>query len=110
MFDIGFDQAELTVQNPEDGDLYYTLQLASAHEGLIVEPKGPALALHWRTPARAVVAVLCLASLGLVAGHLLFAHIASLRYLHPMPWFVLANLALVGEAWRRRAQGPGTPR
>jgi hypothetical protein len=70
-----------------------------------------ALALHWRTPARAVVAVLCLASLGLVAGHLLFAHIASLRYLHPMPWFVLANLALLGEAWlRRRAQGPRTDR
>ena len=27
---IGFDQAELNVQNPEDGDVYYTLQLASA--------------------------------------------------------------------------------
>jgi hypothetical protein len=70
-----------------------------------------ALALHWRTPARAVVSVLCLASLGLVAGHLLFAHIASLRYLHPMPWFVLANLALLVEAGRRRrAQGPRTAR
>lgn len=71
-----------------------------------------ALALQWRTPARPVVVVVCLASLGLVAGHLLFAHIASLRYLHPMPWFVLANLALVGEAWLRRGatQGPGTAR
>ncbi len=70
------------------------------------------LALHWRSPARAVVAVLCLASLGLVASHLLFAHIPSLRYLHPMPWFVLANLALVLAALARRrgAQGPGTAR
>ena len=71
-----------------------------------------ALALHWRTPARAVVAVVCLASLGLVSGHLLFAHIASLRYLHPMPWFVLANVALLAEAWlrRRAGQAPGTAR
>lgn len=58
------------------------------------------------------MAVLCLASLGLVASHLLFAHIPSLRYLHPMPWFVLANLALVLAALARRrgAQGPGTAR
>jgi hypothetical protein len=71
-----------------------------------------ALALHWRGPHRAVVAVICLASLGLVSGHLLFAHIASLRYLHPMPWFVLANAALVADALlrRRQVQGPGTAR
>ena len=67
------------------------------------------LALHWRSPARAAVIVLCLASLGLVSSHLLFAHIASLRYLHPMPWFVLANLALVLETLRRRYLTDRTP-
>lgn len=70
-----------------------------------------ALALNWRSPTRLAVIVLCLASLGLVSSHLLFAHIASLRYLHPMPWFVVANLALAVEALRRRsAQGPGSAR
>lgn len=71
-----------------------------------------ALVLNWRDPARPAVLVLCLASLGLVASHLLFAHIPSLRYLHPMPWFVLANLALVLEAMLRRrgSQGPGMAR
>ena len=67
-----------------------------------------ALAVNWRSPARPVALVLCLASLGLVASHALFAHIPSLRYLHPLPWFVLANLAVLAEAWlrRRAAQGP----
>lgn len=71
-----------------------------------------ALALNWRSRFRPAVLVLCLASLGLVASHLLFAHIPSLRYLHPMPWFVLANLALLAEALSRRrgTQGPGTAR
>lgn len=71
-----------------------------------------ALAMNWRTPARPVALVLCLASLGLVASHTLFAHIPSLRYLHPLPWFVLANLAVLAETWlrRRAAQGPRTAR
>jgi hypothetical protein len=69
-----------------------------------------ALAMNWRGPHRPAVLVLCLASLGLVASHLLFAHIPSLRYLHPMPWFVLANLALLAQALLRRSQGPGTAR
>lgn len=70
------------------------------------------LAMNWRSPVRPAALVLCLASLGLVASHALFAHIPSLRYLHPMPWFVLANLALLAETLlrRRRAQGPGTAR
>ena len=71
-----------------------------------------ALAVNWRTPARPVAWVLCLASLGLVASHVLFAHVPSLRYLHPMPWFVLANLAVLAGAGlhRRAAQGPRTAR
>lgn len=70
------------------------------------------LALNWHSPYRPAVLVLCLASLGLVASHLLFAHIPSLRYLHPMPWFVLANLTLLAEGLSRRRglQGPGTAR
>lgn len=70
------------------------------------------LALCWRGQARAAAGVLCLASLGLVAGQLLFSHVPSLRYLHPMPWFALANLAVIAEMLlRRRAdQGPGVAR
>lgn len=60
------------------------------------------LMLSWHRPARPAVFVLCLASCGLVASHLLFAHIPSLRYLHPMPWFVLANLAVLADALLRR--------
>jgi hypothetical protein len=66
-----------------------------------------AAALGWSTRARAQVLLLMFASLGLVASHLLFAHIVSFRYLHAFPWFVLANLAAI--AWfafkRPRATG-----
>ena len=70
------------------------------------------LVLAWRTQARAAAGVLCLASLGLVASQLLFTHVPSLRYLHPLPWFALANLAVVAEMMlrRRAAQGPGVAR
>lgn len=69
------------------------------------------LALSWRTPRRAAALVLCLASLGLFASLLLFSHIPSLRYLHPLPFFVLANLAVIADGWRRRRdQGPGVAR
>ena len=47
--------------------------------------------------------LLGLVSVGLVASHLLFAHIVSFRYLHPLPFFVLANLAVLAEAARRHA-------
>ncbi len=70
------------------------------------------LAANWRSPRRGVVLVLWLASMGLAASHALFSHIPSLRYLHPFPWFVLANAALLADArWRRiRARAaPGTP-
>lgn len=51
----------------------------------------------WRRPRRALYLLLAFASLGLVANHLLFAHIVSFRYLHPFSWFVLANLAVLSS-------------
>ena len=55
------------------------------------------LAAGWRTPERPQFLLLSLASLGLVASHLLFSHIVSFRYLHPFPWFVLANIAVIAS-------------
>lgn len=73
----------------------------------------------WRHPRRVQYLLLALASLGLVANHLLFAHIVSYRYVHPFPWFVLANIAAVAFLLMRRREirsvdpmahaGPGTP-
>jgi hypothetical protein len=40
-----------------------------------------------------------------VAGHVLFSHIVSYRYLHSLPWFVLANAALLAQAlYERKTQ------
>ncbi|MBB5206973.1 hypothetical protein [Chiayiivirga flava] len=61
-----------------------------------------ALALGWRAPGRDLRVLLCLASLGLVAQHVLFSHIVSYRYLHPLPWFMLANGAALAAALRSR--------
>jgi hypothetical protein len=62
-----------------------------------------ALVLGWRLPRRELRLLIALCSFGLVAAHVLFSHIVSFRYLHPLPWFVLANLAvLVQIAWSRR--------
>lgn len=64
------------------------------------------LAFGWRAPGRDLRVMLCLMSLGLVAQHVLFSHIVSFRYLHPLPWFVLANLAVLADVRRaRRAAG-----
>ena len=55
-----------------------------------------ALLALWRgrhAPGQEVRVLLALTSLGLVTGHVLFSHIVSFRYLHPLPWFVLANVA-----------------
>ena len=61
------------------------------------------LGRHGRRPELRVL--LALASLGLVAGHVLFSHIVSFRYLHPLPWFVLANAALLAQAlYERKTQ------
>lgn len=54
--------------------------------------------LGWKSPRRPLRVLLALASLGLVAAQLLFSHIVSLRYLHPLPWFVLANAAVLAQA------------
>jgi hypothetical protein len=65
------------------------------------------LALRWRLApdSRDATLVLVLASLGLVASHGLFSHIVSFRYLHALPWLMLANLALLvhGLMLRRAA-------
>ena len=70
------------------------------------------LALHWRKPARPAALVLCLACLGLVSSLFLFAHVATPRYLHPLPWFTLATLAAIAQSLlpAPRAQGPGVAR
>jgi hypothetical protein len=61
-----------------------------------------ALWLGWALPRRELRVLLALTSLGLVAAHLLFSHIVSFRYLHPLPWFVLANAAVLAQALRSR--------
>ena len=65
-----------------------------------------ALIAGWRKPQRPQVILLALASMGLVTSHLLFAHIVSFRYIQPLPWFMLANMAILIDAavnLRRRA-------
>ncbi|RNF81825.1 hypothetical protein [Montanilutibacter psychrotolerans] len=72
-------------------------------------------AAGWRTSKRAQYCLLALVSMGLVASHVLFAHIVSFRYLHPLPWFVLANVAAIAGAFlpqrvsREARTGEGTP-
>ena len=61
------------------------------------------VAAGWRRSNRAQYCLLALVSMGLVASHVLFAHIVSFRYLHPLPWFVLANVAALREASCRNA-------
>lgn len=61
-----------------------------------------ALWLGWNAPRRELRVLLALVSLGLVASHVLFSHIVSYRYLHPLPWFVLANAALLAQALYER--------
>ena len=61
-----------------------------------------ALWLGWKLPRRELRVLLALASLGLVAAHVLFSHIVSFRYLHPFPWFVLANAAVLLQAFLSR--------
>jgi hypothetical protein len=62
--------------------------------------------LGWNSGRREQYWLLALASWGMFASHLLFAHIVSFRYLHPFPWFVLANLAVIASttAGRMRAR------
>lgn len=66
------------------------------------------MAIGWRQPERAQYLLLGFTSLGLLACHLLFVHIISFRYLHPLPWFVLAHVAVIlswfGSMLRRGRQ------
>lgn len=58
---------------------------------LALAPLGVAtMLLGWR-PARSPSLLLGLASLGVVAAHVLFSHIISFRYLHAFPFFLLIN-------------------
>lgn len=56
------------------------------------------LVAGWRRPQRPQFVLLALVSVGLVASHLLFAHIVSFRYIHPLPWFMLASIAVLVDA------------
>jgi len=58
----------------------------------------------WRQ-ARSASLLLGLASLGVVAAHVLFSHIISFRYLHAFPFFVLLNIgALIALFAHRRGR------
>jgi hypothetical protein len=63
------------------------------------------LRLGWNSGRREQYWLLALVSWGLFASHLLFSHIVSFRYLHPFPWFVLANLAVVASVMLERRRG-----
>jgi hypothetical protein len=60
---------------------------------------------HCDPGRRAALLVLATAGLGLVASQLLFAHIVSFRYLHPLPpvFIGLAVLVLASHRWSRSA-------
>jgi hypothetical protein len=47
--------------------------------------------VNWRAPQRSQLVLSALLGLGLVAVHVLFVNIALYRYLHPLPFFVIAN-------------------
>ena len=55
------------------------------------------MVIGWRRAERTQYLLLGFISLGLLACHLLFVHIMSYRYLHPLPWFVLAHLAIIAS-------------
>lgn len=59
---------------------------------------------YWRDPRRLQAAFGAMVGIGLVATEVLFSNIASYRYLHPMPFFVLLNALPLGVAilprWR----------
>ncbi|GAB3753927.1 hypothetical protein GCM10028795_24960 [Lysobacter olei] len=67
------------------------------------------VAMGWGSRNWPQVLLLAFASWGLVASHLLFAHIVSFRYLHSFPWFVLANLSTIVWFTIRRWRGIHTP-
>ena len=59
--------------------------------------------VHWRDPRRLQCVLAALFAAGLVASEVLFSTIATYRYLHAFPFFVLVNgLPLATTLWRRR--------
>lgn len=62
--------------------------------------------IGWNKPQRLQYLLLGFTSLGLIACHLLFVHIVSFRYLHPLPWFVFAHLAIIA-GWMLQRARPG---
>ena len=61
--------------------------------------------VHWRDPRRLQAVLAALFGIGLVASEVLFSNIASYRYLHAFPFFVLVNaLPLAATLWARRSQ------
>jgi hypothetical protein len=75
---------------------------------LLLAPLGLATILvGWRT-LRAPALLLGLASLGVVAGHVLFAHIISFRYLHAFPFFVLLNIGALIAMLQKHEPAPTT--
>lgn len=65
---------------------------------------------YWRDPRRLQVAFGALVGIGLVATEVLFSNIASYRYLHAMPLFVLLNALPLGIALLRRRPPPNEAR
>lgn len=61
------------------------------------------LLLHWRGSHRLQALLASLFAAGLVASHVLFSNIASYRYLHALPFFVLINALPLAMALRKRA-------
>lgn len=59
---------------------------------------------------RAAMRVVAWATLGLVASHLLFSHIVSFRYLHPMPALFILGAVLLGNCVQSRAIMPRSQR
>lgn len=68
------------------------------------------IVLGLRHPRSAQFLLLGLASAGMFASHLLFSHIVSFRYIHPLPWFVFANLAAIMALMTARCQAATPPR
>ena len=62
------------------------------------------LVVSWSTPQRLYALLVCLFGVGLVMAHVLFVPVAFYRYLHPLPFFVLATgVSLATGCARRRS-------
>jgi hypothetical protein len=66
--------------------------------------------VHWRDPRRAQIVLGAAFGVGLVATQVLFSNIASYRYLHALPLFVLVNALPLGVTFYRRwSDGAAVP-